>query len=73
MRLRNLQNFLQQMGELRGFQTDVHGPREIEETLDDRVEPINLFVQDLNRLLRSAVWLGRKRFLQILEPQAHRV
>src|SRR6266850_5871535 len=73
LRLRNLQHFFQQDGKLRCFQTDVHRPRKIEETFDNRVEPVNIFVQDLYRLLRCAVGLGGKRFLQVFQPQAHRV
>ncbi len=71
LRPRDLQNFLQKLRELRRFQADIHRPREIEEALHHRVQPVDFFVQHLNGLLRRAVLLRGERFLQVLQPQPH--
>ncbi len=58
---------------MRRFQADVHRSREIEETLHHRVQPVDFLVQHLHGLPRRAVGLRGERFLQVFQPQPHRI
>src|SRR5882724_7572312 len=56
-----------------GLEAYIHGPAEIEKTLDHGVQAVDFLVQNLDRLQSVAVLIVRERLFEILEPQAHGV
>jgi len=69
MRIGDLDDFSRRR-RVAGFPTDIHGAWK-SEALDHRVEAIDLFVQNLDGLLRRrCLAIVGKRFLQIFEPEA---
>jgi len=72
-RLGDFEDFLEEAGEVSGFEANVHGTGEIEKTFDDGVEAIDFLVENLNGLLGGGIALAGEGFLQVFKPEAHGV
>jgi len=67
-----LDNFFQDSRRVRGFQTDIHGRVKSRKRLTTASRRSIFFVQNLDGLLRAAVWLAGA-IPSIFEPETHGV